>query len=507
MDAQLVLVGRLRARRGEIEEMIFVRVSDRWFDRTGSDDPEYVAGLRAAGTAALDYVFAGVERWKGFLEPVPEEAIEQARRAARAGVGLETVLRRYSAGHAVLADFVIQEAEHAVGRGHHAALREILGIVATVADRLSAAVSIAYNKERRRVGGAACGAYDAPVRGLERGRDGAGRRIVAVHSGLRRDAVVEMRRERILRAMVELASERGFADTSVSLLASRAGVSASTFYAEFQGLQDCFLEVLDLGLKRAYELILQAYAREERWQDGVLGALASLLTFFEAEPQLTRVWFVDAMAAGSWALQRREAIVGQLRSVAIGYWVERGTEPPEPVAAMGVMASVLGLIQARLVNAEPGPLIELLGPLMGLITSLHLDKAEVAREVERGRRLAGSIQEGEVDRLLTMPVLPCTDAVLPALIANPAACRLRECVLFIAEHPGAANHEIAKALGISYQSQISKLLSSLSRAGLVVKQSGEHPGMRNAWRLTPQGEAAVRVLREQGEAQLHSPTG
>src|SRR5215472_12640675 len=96
VDAQLVLVERLRARRAEIEEKIFVRVSDRWFDRTGSDDPEYVAGLRAAGTAALDYVFAGVERWKEFLEPVPVEAIEQARRAARAGVGLETVLRRYS---------------------------------------------------------------------------------------------------------------------------------------------------------------------------------------------------------------------------------------------------------------------------------------------------------------------------------------------------------------------------------------------------------------------------
>jgi AcrR family transcriptional regulator len=304
-----------------------------------------------------------------------------------------------------------------------------------------------------------------------------------------------MRRERILRAMVELASERGFADTSVSLLARRAGVSASTFYAEFQSLQDCFLEVLDLGLKRAGELILEAYAREERWQDGVLSALASLLTFFESEPQLTRVWFVDAMAAGSWALERREAIVGQLRSAAIDYWVKRGAKPPEPIGAMGVMAAVLGLIQARLVNAEPGPLIELLGPAMGLITSLYLDKAEVAREVQRGRRLARSIQDGEVARVLTIPAPPRTNVVLPTVIANPAMWRRRECVLFIAEHPGAANHEIAKALGIAYQSQISKLLASLSRAGLVVKQSGGNPGMRNEWRLTPQGEAAVRVLR------------
>jgi hypothetical protein len=46
---------RLRARRAEIDEAIFARVSNQWFDRTGSEDPEYVAGLRAAGEAALDY--------------------------------------------------------------------------------------------------------------------------------------------------------------------------------------------------------------------------------------------------------------------------------------------------------------------------------------------------------------------------------------------------------------------------------------------------------------------
>jgi AcrR family transcriptional regulator len=304
------------------------------------------------------------------------------------------------------------------------------------------------------------------------------------------------RRERILAAMVEVVAERSFERTSVKLVAGRAGVSTSTFYEEFKSLRDCFVAVLDLGLERGGELIAQAFAREERWQDGVLGALASLLVFFDSEPSLTRIWFVEALAAGSWALERREHINRMLRSTIVEHWVIRGEEPPEPVAAGGVMASVLGIIHTHLVTERPEPLIELLGPLMGLVTTLYLDKQDVAREVERGAQVGRDIHLGDTRWTLPVqqtepPIAP--DAALPATLTNPSATRARECLLYLAGHPGASNSEMATAIGVAHKSHISRLLSYLLEEGFAVKRSGG-VGLPNAWRLTQQGEQAARIL-------------
>ena len=81
--ARKILVGRLRARRGEIEEEIFARIRDERFESTGSDDAEYVAGLRAATVAALEHVLNGIERGGVSSEPAPAAALVQVRRAAR----------------------------------------------------------------------------------------------------------------------------------------------------------------------------------------------------------------------------------------------------------------------------------------------------------------------------------------------------------------------------------------------------------------------------------------
>lgn len=493
-DLRSSVAAQLRLRTAQIEEQIFARVNADWLDRVGSDDPEYVAGLQAAGAAALGYALAGIERWGAFLAPVPAEAIQQAQRAAHAGVALETVLRRYIAGHAVLEDCILQEAECGVLRGQEPALREVLQILCVLLDRLCVAVSSAYNKERVR-------RADAPERGVavadpqmpSNGKE-------AMFLDARREEgqvsmLAGMRRERILRAVVELAGERGFANTSVSLVTARAGVSPTTFYAEFSSLRDCFLAVLDMGLHETRALIEAAFARAESWQDGVLSALASLLVFFESRPALTRVWFIEAMSIGSWALERRERIASNVRLMIIDYWVARGEEPPEPVAAMGVMASILGLIQNHLLTEEPGRLIDLLGPLMGLVTPLYLDRNEVAREIERGTQLARSIQAGTVDWALPQPAGSKSSVALPPSIANPAAHRLRECVLHLAEHPGTSNRAMGEALRIPHKSQISKLLAQLAHDRIAVAHAGS-PRTQNAWRLTPYGDEVAQALRE-----------
>lgn len=140
------LVQRLEDRREEIEEAILVRVRSVE-DPADSADPEYGLGLKAAVSAAVSFGLAAIDRSPALDGPVPDELVSQARRAARSGVGLDTVLRRYIAGHCLLADFVGQEAE-AAGFGTRSA-RDRMRAEAAVLDRLVETVTREYGEEQR----------------------------------------------------------------------------------------------------------------------------------------------------------------------------------------------------------------------------------------------------------------------------------------------------------------------------------------------------------------------
>jgi diguanylate cyclase with GGDEF domain/PucR-like helix-turn-helix protein len=108
---------------------------------------EYVHGLRAAVGAAVSYTIDGLAKGEQEGTPIPEPLLVQARRAATSGVGLDTVLRRYVAGHALLGDFLVQEAEGGI---EPAELKLLLRRLSSTLDCLLAAVTAAYGLEERR---------------------------------------------------------------------------------------------------------------------------------------------------------------------------------------------------------------------------------------------------------------------------------------------------------------------------------------------------------------------
>jgi len=144
---------RLRARRVEIEGTIFAHIRDAAFGHVGDEQAEYAAGLRTAIAAAVELSVTAIEQGQGSAGPIPSAAIEQARRAARFGVSLDTVLRRYIAGHALLADFIMEEADRSGFPGNEAALRHELRTTQTpLLERLTATIVEEYNQELERVG-------------------------------------------------------------------------------------------------------------------------------------------------------------------------------------------------------------------------------------------------------------------------------------------------------------------------------------------------------------------
>jgi hypothetical protein len=139
-----VLFERIEARRSELERATLARVYGV-SDPASVDDPAYVVGLRRTVAAAISYAIAAIADHDE--TPPPPQLLSQARHAARCGVPLDTVLRRYLAGHALLGDFLIAEAEMAGDSIASEELREALRVEGALLDKLLDVVAAEYGKE------------------------------------------------------------------------------------------------------------------------------------------------------------------------------------------------------------------------------------------------------------------------------------------------------------------------------------------------------------------------
>ncbi len=140
------LACRLRKRRSEISQAILECVRDGLSDPVGEGNAEYTAGLAQTVGAVLDFGLKGIERGAERSGPIPSVALEQVRRAVRAGVSLETVMRRYVAGYTLLWDFVVEEAECG-GLLKGEALCSLNQTQALLLDRLITSILAEYENE------------------------------------------------------------------------------------------------------------------------------------------------------------------------------------------------------------------------------------------------------------------------------------------------------------------------------------------------------------------------
>jgi AcrR family transcriptional regulator/DNA-binding MarR family transcriptional regulator len=317
--------------------------------------------------------------------------------------------------------------------------------------------------------------------GLKEARDGADRA-----GG--RGGVAWIQRARMITAMAELARENGVGQVTVAHIVSRSGVSRRTFYELFEDREACFIAAMDEAVQRAAGRVLPAYRAAGSWRERIGAGLGALLEFLDDEPGLGALCVVDALGAGPEALQCRALVVGKLIDA-----VDEGREEckaslrPTRLTAEGAVGAVLAVLHARLAGADSQPMVELLGPLMGMILLPYRGSAAAGRELARprARRPRASPRRGDPLRDLDMRLTYRTVRVLTA----------------IAAHPGASNRLIADTSGVVDQGQISKLLSRLEHLELINNSSAGYPrGEPNAWCLTPRGEEVEQTIRRETPA-------
>jgi AcrR family transcriptional regulator len=172
--------------------------------------------------------------------------------------------------------------------------------------------------------------------------------------GLSRSQVATSQRTRLLRAAVELGTERGFAHLTLSDLVSRAGVARSTFYEYFADKQQCFLEAFDYASDRVLEHVLADGAPSTgEYATPVHAYVARLLDLCLQEPGLVRLVAADAEGLGPAVAERQRAARGRLADYLVAARAfdvrdEPALAPISHLRALAIVGAITEVLQQTL---------------------------------------------------------------------------------------------------------------------------------------------------------------
>lgn len=187
--------------------------------------------------------------------------------------------------------------------------------------------------------------------------------------------------------------KKGYAEATLNDITGEAKVSRRVFYENFGSKERCFLAAWDRVAGHLQGVAAEAAAVQAGDPPRqAIGALAAILGFLAAEPELARFSLVEGLSAGRLAMRRYRGAVGW---ATVALRASLGTPPFEGSAAgateeslAGALATMLSLRIAR-EGAEglPAMLPELsaflLGPYVGHAEADRIAGEVAAREASR----------------------------------------------------------------------------------------------------------------------------
>jgi AcrR family transcriptional regulator len=205
------------------------------------------------------------------------------------------------------------------------------------------------------------------------------------HHGLSPEEVASSQRARILEAMRKAVQEQGYTDASIADVIKRAGVSRKTFYAQFADKEDCFVEIYGEHMARLQSITRDAFDAQDEWVPSLRAGLAALLNALAYEPAVARVCFVDVLAAGPRAAQRRNEAMRELERILD---LAQGASGETGPRALGMsMVGGLGEVLYQEIVADRAEQLPKMLPELMYALVLPIEGREAAeRELSRSSR-------------------------------------------------------------------------------------------------------------------------
>jgi AcrR family transcriptional regulator len=294
-------------------------------------------------------------------------------------------------------------------------------------------------------------------------------------------------RDRLVAAMGELVATAGVSAVGVHHVCQRAGISRRTFYELYRDRDACFADALQEAYGRLVGHIEQAVAGAgDVWEDRAVATVQALVGVLHADRVLAQLCVVSATGGSREAVRLRHAAMQQIL---------KGLADPPASAAAGepVLAGALGgvweLVYRRLTSEPEAPVSELVDAAVYVLLAPFVGPHRAAG---RARGLEAVAAEGGTPAV-SAPATPSDDPIMTELAGQT--------LQYLAARPGSANVEIARAVDVRHESQMSRHLVRLERAGLVERRK---EGRTNAWRLTTRGrDAADAVLGLAGSSPVY----
>jgi AcrR family transcriptional regulator len=285
-------------------------------------------------------------------------------------------------------------------------------------------------------------------------------------------------RQRLISAMAQVAAEQGRRTASVELVCERARMSRRTFYEHFTDGEQCFVSAVGQAFDQLFAAINAAVGAEPQdWEDRACTTVAALIATLDRDRTLARLCVIEPHSGSAVALSIRHAAVHRLALVlAAGATV--GDAALRDSAARGAVGAILELATDPILADES--LQSIVAP------ALYTALAPFTGRRVASRRAANPPQ-------ISTGIAPAVSQQLPAIAQLLVTELTRQTLRYLDAHPGAANIDIARAVDVRHESQMSRHLGRLERAGMV--QHRKH-GRANAWHLTPDGQTACRSLRD-----------
>jgi AcrR family transcriptional regulator len=182
-------------------------------------------------------------------------------------------------------------------------------------------------------------------------------------------------RTRLVKAMVEVVCERGYADTTIADVVRSARVSKRTFYEHFPDKEACFLAAYLAVAAELLGRIASAAAQEVGVHERIAAAAKAYFSSLEETPALTRAFLSDIHAAGPKALELRRRIHQQfadtLRLLVDSERLHReGVRPLSRELATAIVGGINELIMLAVDEGRADRLQDVADAAMQLVTAV-----------------------------------------------------------------------------------------------------------------------------------------
>lgn len=213
---------------------------------------------------------------------------------------------------------------------------------------------------------------------------GSTRRPLPGRQPLPREFIARHQRARIVAALAEEVSAKGYREVTVADIVKRAAIARNTFYENFGSKEECFLATQRFAMSSALDRVVDAAGDIDSWPPRVEAGLRAFLRYVAEEPALARTCMVEALSAGPASVEYYEESLQSFVSLfRLGRDVSpRGKDLPETLEE-AIIGGVFWIIYQRLVAGEVDSIQALLPELVEFALTPYLG-ADAARGLVAG---------------------------------------------------------------------------------------------------------------------------